>query len=312
MTDSDFRSSRFRRSAYTQVPYSGVTDDAEDAYERVLNYVGANWNDRNPIDARLVGEVRTGAGRITALNDPAHGTEWSALLALRPTGGVAPYRRPAGFDTDRDGMPDAWEVARGLDPNSADNNGDFDGDGYTNLEEYINEIAEWPAPRAIVRSGDGRYERIDGWDIEWQPSRHDEARIVSGTTTIDSVGQYAGALEVAADSGDVATLSVGAGWIEIVNDLMVGPAGSGRVDQAGGEMSRAVRWFWEGPRGRPGSTTSPAGRSTRRDSHAAGPGACSTSPGASFTPKRWASTCSTGAARWHLARVSGGRTLPET
>ena len=40
---------------------------------------------------------------------------------------------PAGFDTDRDGMPDAWEAAHGLNPAVADNNGDFDGDGYTNL-----------------------------------------------------------------------------------------------------------------------------------------------------------------------------------
>jgi hypothetical protein len=42
-------------------------------------------------------------------------------------------------DTDRDGMPDEWERAHGLDPTSAtDGAQDHNGDGYTNLEEYLN------------------------------------------------------------------------------------------------------------------------------------------------------------------------------
>jgi hypothetical protein len=46
------------------------------------------------------------------------------------------------------GMPDAWETARGLDPNQdADRNADDDGDGYTNLEEDLNELAVPAFPR---------------------------------------------------------------------------------------------------------------------------------------------------------------------
>ena len=48
----------------------------------------------------------------------------------------------APADTDRDGLPDDWESAHGLDPaNPADRNADRNGDGYTNLEEYLNERA---------------------------------------------------------------------------------------------------------------------------------------------------------------------------
>ena len=64
------------------------------------------------------------------------------------SGGVAPFNRPANFDTDQDGMPDAWETSLGLNPAVANHNADFDSDGYTDLEEYINELAEWPCAAA--------------------------------------------------------------------------------------------------------------------------------------------------------------------
>ncbi|MDD5457088.1 MAG: thrombospondin type 3 repeat-containing protein [Candidatus Margulisbacteria bacterium] len=44
----------------------------------------------------------------------------------------------AGADSDSDGMPDAWEIQYGLNPNVNDANQDKDGDGITNFQEYIN------------------------------------------------------------------------------------------------------------------------------------------------------------------------------
>src|SRR5262249_50733076 len=158
----------------------------------------------------------TGTGRIVAwADDPfntsaTEGTEWRGLVSM------AAVSRPAGFDTDGDGMPDAWETMHGLNPNSADNNGDFDSDGYTNLEEYINEIAAWPAATAVLFTGktNRRYAQITNWNVGpargragnasyWQPNQYDVAQIQSAAV-VDAVGQHARVLQVASP-GDVAT-----------------------------------------------------------------------------------------------------------
>ncbi|WP_400073593.1 Ig-like domain-containing protein [Zobellia russellii] len=48
--------------------------------------------------------------------------------------------RNKNYDTDRDGMPDEWELIAGSDPKKPDHNIDANNNGYTNLEEYINLI----------------------------------------------------------------------------------------------------------------------------------------------------------------------------
>ena len=109
------------------VPYVG-TDDAITAYERVLAEAGAVLPDRDAVDARVVADVRTGMGRIIDDEDDVGG--WPELISAMPP-----------KDTDRDGMPDEWEAQLGPDTeNGADRNADADGDGYTNLEEYLNSI----------------------------------------------------------------------------------------------------------------------------------------------------------------------------
>jgi hypothetical protein len=106
-----------------------TTQPADEAYERVLAQVGAH--PRDPMNERTVGEVRAGTGALGRLDDALAGQ------------GLAP---PA--DDDRDGMADDWEVARGLDPGDpTDAGADRDGDGYTNVEEYLNELADSLLPR---------------------------------------------------------------------------------------------------------------------------------------------------------------------
>jgi hypothetical protein len=108
-----------------------TTTSAAQAKTDVLADAGASFPTRDTIDTRIVNDVLNGTGRI--IND--------TNAATPPAGGWWPTLNStiAPTDTDHDGMPDEWELAVCLNPNDAnDRNGDRDGDGYTNLEEYLN------------------------------------------------------------------------------------------------------------------------------------------------------------------------------
>ncbi|MBL8219647.1 MAG: hypothetical protein JNL62_10475 [Bryobacterales bacterium] len=101
---------------------------AQQAYESVLARAGATLLKRDTVDTRIVEDVRSGGGAIIDSQWEVGG--WPVYEQARPP-----------RDTDRDGMPDDWEVARKLNPrNAADGPKDRDGDGYTNIEEYLNSI----------------------------------------------------------------------------------------------------------------------------------------------------------------------------
>jgi hypothetical protein len=58
--------------------------------------------------------------------------------------GLTPSAPPP--DSDDDGMPDAWETARGLDPGDGTDHATLMPNGYTAIEVYINELADQLVP----------------------------------------------------------------------------------------------------------------------------------------------------------------------
>ncbi|MCT7376935.1 pectate lyase [Chelativorans salis] len=105
-------------------------DSAQEAYDEVLVGAGAVRPARDAVDLRIVDAVRTRSGALLRSNPEKVGG-WPKLVSALP---------PA--DVDRDGMADAWERSIGLRPDDpSDGQRDLDGDGWTNLEEYLHELA---------------------------------------------------------------------------------------------------------------------------------------------------------------------------
>jgi len=107
---------------------------APEALEHVRSHAGASrW--RDPVDDYVVDELMSFGKKGKTISDE------TSLGIPGVVGNLAGGTTPK--DTDQDGMPDAWEQANALDANnSADRNGDRNGDGWTNLEEYINSLAQ--------------------------------------------------------------------------------------------------------------------------------------------------------------------------
>ena len=138
------------------------THTAREAFTNVLADVGATFPKQDVIDRRLIEEARTGTTRYIGTKGPTYGDRPGpnfAGIIDEPTDDKdakdspnfpwPDYKSaPAPADTDHDGMPDDWEKQHGLNPNDpSDGNGDYNGDGYTNLEKYLNWlVGEYPAP----------------------------------------------------------------------------------------------------------------------------------------------------------------------
>ena len=141
-----------------------TTVSATDAFDWVLQDVGAShgldergnfYDRRDAVDKRIIAQIRQGEGKIIdcpsaatlpdcaekvhltpadytryGIHDPIDAHGWPILEA------GTPYA-----DSDQDGMADVWEtqhfgtLVQGA---ATDSSSDFDGDGYTDLEEFLN------------------------------------------------------------------------------------------------------------------------------------------------------------------------------
>jgi len=169
-----------------------ATQTADDAYNTVMASAGAFYWNRDSVDARLINNVQTMQGSIIDSQ-----TEVGGYPVIPSTA------RPAGYDTDGDGMPNAWESWYGTNPTVADDpNGDRDSDGYKNLEEYLVWIYD---PNSIHHAGDASgndavaFEDLSRLASNW-----------SGTGKAWADGDYNGNGTV--DFQDLSILSSNWGW----------------------------------------------------------------------------------------------------
>ena len=157
--------SYMRQMRPAAMPYLQIMS-AQDAYDYVLQNAGATLPCRDIVDQRIIEEVRTKTpyyvedavqyqGDVSGLSSKSQAEDGSfkyrrmshdsyklgIITDPRQMGGYPAYKGEPRTDTDGDGMPDEWERTNGLNPNDpSDANGDVNGDGYTNIEKWINGI----------------------------------------------------------------------------------------------------------------------------------------------------------------------------
>ncbi|WP_201982755.1 T9SS type A sorting domain-containing protein [Hymenobacter rubidus] len=135
--------SQFRQLAVTPNLAPIVTETAQNAYLSVLAGAGAIAPVRDAVDARIVSETRSGtATGSSPAGSTTYGLNQGIIDTQTDVGGWPAYASgTAPTDTDHDGMPDAWELSQGLNPNNAADRNTVSTSGYTMLENYLNGLA---------------------------------------------------------------------------------------------------------------------------------------------------------------------------
>ncbi len=126
---------------------------AQKAHEFVLENAGATLPKRDPVDERIVKTVRTGKPEYVKGLDPESFYQFEhrrlapdsykqgIITDISQVGGYPEYKGKPYKDSDNDGMPDKWEKKYGLNPKDpSDAAKDLNGDGYTNIEKFINDM----------------------------------------------------------------------------------------------------------------------------------------------------------------------------
>ncbi len=137
-----------------------TTLTAAEAWETVMEQAGA-WQ-RDSHDENVIREVRNyHAVEIEGADAPPYSLpEWwreGAIDCQSEVGGLpelASVTMPDRIDSNRNGLPDWWEAAHGLDPDDPGiANKDSNGNGYTNIEEYINDLDAIRRTHTLIEEG---------------------------------------------------------------------------------------------------------------------------------------------------------------
>lgn len=166
-----------------------TTHSAAEAFSKVLAYSGASLY-RDEMDARYMEEAKTGTAKYKGSITKSPGI----IDKVSDVNGYTEANfgkgsRPADFDTDNDGIPDAWETANGLDPNDASDALTYSLDSkgyYTNLEVYANSLVE-----NIMKQGNADAEsKVDEYYPAWKNPTGISQIITSNPSELAEVKYY--------------------------------------------------------------------------------------------------------------------------
>lgn len=156
--DSIRSDEEFVKTNGTLEAYVEYTQSADNAYQSVMDYVGAILPKRDTIDARVIAEakgeidiVRYAYTDTSGQETPLRGVDTGIIDTQR---NLVPNDAPVGTtawdvyssstdapaDSDHDGMPDSWEDNHGLNKNDKSDGPEITDSGYSNLEIYLNSM----------------------------------------------------------------------------------------------------------------------------------------------------------------------------
>jgi len=127
-----------------------IQQTADKAYELVLAGVGATLPVRDPVDCRVVDQVRT--GKVTYAEGKG------IITDIDQVGGFPEYKGQPATDLGQDGIPLWWKTKYKLDTKDADlASKDLQGDGYTVIEKYLAGLdpmqkIDWAKPQSNVNT----------------------------------------------------------------------------------------------------------------------------------------------------------------
>jgi fibronectin-binding autotransporter adhesin len=204
------------------------TLSATSAYYFVMSHAGDSIV-RDSLDTLFITQAQTLGNGTTGytINDvgPDGGMYTHASQTGLTNGGLGTLTlatRPAGFDSDNDGIPDAWETAHGMNPNSAADALAKNPFGYFMIEQYINEVGATYDTR-VSNAISGSWSTASNWTgpgtVSIAPTPYDYAKIRGN-------GTANGALVISSGSASAMTVAIGGN----------GPAAGETLTVTGGKL----------------------------------------------------------------------------